>query len=80
MADATLLDFARANDSAAGTTKKLAKQAALAGYAGLLISYYASVPSGPVIIVCAGVLYAASLLFAPRGWLPRLLRRPHLQA
>ena len=32
MADATLLDFARANDSAAGTTKKLAKQAALAGY------------------------------------------------
>ncbi|EOA03298.1 Mn2+/Zn2+ ABC transporters permease [Herbaspirillum frisingense GSF30] len=55
-------------------------QAALAGYAGLLISYYASVPSGPVIIVCAGVLYAASLLFAPRGWLPRLLRRPHLQA
>lgn len=55
-------------------------QAALAGYAGLLISYYASVPSGPVIIVCAGVLYAASLLLAPRGWLPRLLRRPHLQA
>lgn len=54
-------------------------QAALAGYGGLLVSYYASVPSGPVIIVCAGVLYALSLLFAPRGWLPRLLRRPHLQ-
>lgn len=55
-------------------------QAALAGYAGLLVSYYASVPSGPVIIVCAGVLYALSLLLAPRGWLPRLLRRPHLKA
>jgi len=54
-------------------------QACLAGYAGLLISYYASAPSGPVIIVCAGVLYALSLLFAPRGWLPRLLRRPHLR-
>jgi zinc/manganese transport system permease protein len=54
-------------------------QAAAAGYFGLLLSYYASVPSGPVIIVCAGVFYALSLLFAPRGWLPRLLRRPHLQ-
>ncbi|MFL9927491.1 metal ABC transporter permease [Herbaspirillum lusitanum] len=56
-----------------------AAQAAAAGYCGLLISYYASVPSGPVIIVCAGGFYALSLLFAPRGWLPRLLRRPHLQ-
>ena len=55
-------------------------QAALAGYAGLMLSYYASVPSGPVIIVCAGVFYFLSLLFAPRGWLPRLLRRPHLRA
>lgn len=54
-------------------------QAVAAGYAGLLISYYASVPSGPVIIVCAGALYALSLLFAPRGWLPRLLKRPHLR-
>lgn len=55
-------------------------QAALAGYAGLMLSYYASVPSGPVIIVCAGVFYFLSLLFAPRGWIPRLLRRPHLRA
>jgi len=55
-------------------------QAALAGYAGLMLSYYASVPSGPVIIVCAGALYFLSLLFAPRGWLPRILRRPHLRA
>ncbi|MFJ9535353.1 metal ABC transporter permease [Herbaspirillum sp. NPDC101396] len=57
-----------------------AAQAALAGYAGLMLSYYASVPSGPVIIVCAGGFYFLSLIFAPRGWLPRILRRPHLRA
>ncbi len=57
-----------------------AVQAALAGYAGLMLSYYASVPSGPVIIVCAGGFYLLSLIFAPRGWLPRILRRPHLRA
>jgi zinc/manganese transport system permease protein len=57
-----------------------AVQAALAGYAGLMLSYYASVPSGPVIIVCAGGFYFLSLIFAPRGWLPRILRRPHLRA
>ncbi|WP_034293411.1 metal ABC transporter permease [Herbaspirillum sp. RV1423] len=55
-------------------------QAAAAGYAGLMLSYYASVPSGPVIIVCAGAFYFLSLVFAPRGWLPRMLRRPHLRA
>lgn len=55
-------------------------QAAAAGYAGLMFSYYASMPSGPVIIVCAGGFYVLSLIFAPRGWLPRLLRRPHLRA
>lgn len=55
-------------------------QAALAGYSGLMLSYYAGLPSGPVIIVCAGIFYFLSLLFAPRGWLPRMLRRPHLRA
>ncbi len=55
-------------------------QAAAAGYVGLMFSYYASVPSGPVIIVCAGGFYACSLLFAPKGVLPRLLRRAHLRA
>jgi zinc/manganese transport system permease protein len=54
-------------------------QAAAAGYAGLMLSYYASAPSGPTIIVCAGVFYMVSLLIAPRGWLPRMLRRPHLR-
>lgn len=55
-------------------------QAAAAGYAGLLLSYHAAVPSGPVIIVCAGVFYFLSLIFAPRGWLTRMLRQPHLRA
>ncbi|MBC7489298.1 MAG: metal ABC transporter permease [Glaciimonas sp.] len=54
-----------------------ALQAATAGYIGLLLSYYTSTPSGPTIIVCAGGLYLISLLIAPRGWLPKLLKRPH---
>ena len=46
-------------------------QAALAGVAGLLLSYHFDRPSGPTIIGCAGALYATSLLLAPGGWLPR---------
>lgn len=46
-------------------------QAALAGGAGLLLSYHLDTPSGPTIIGCAGALYAISLLIAPGGWLPR---------
>jgi len=46
-------------------------QAAVAGTAGLLLSYHFDTPSGPTIIGCAGVLYFLSLLFAPGGWLPR---------
>lgn len=34
---------------------------------GLLFSYHASLPSGPAIILSAGVLYALSVLAAPRG-------------
>ncbi|MBP8287153.1 MAG: metal ABC transporter permease [Rhodoferax sp.] len=52
-------------------------QAALAGWAGLLISYHLDTPSGPTIIGCCGLLYALSLLFSPGGWLPRHLKRPH---
>ncbi|MGH6762471.1 MAG: zinc ABC transporter permease AztB [Phyllobacterium sp.] len=35
--------------------------------AGLLLSYHASLPSGPAIILSAGVVYFASTLFGPRG-------------
>ena len=52
-------------------------QAALAGVAGLLLSYHCDTPSGPTIIGCAGVLYATSLLLAPGGWLPRLRSTAH---
>ena len=52
-------------------------QAALAGLAGLLLSYHFDTPSGPTIIGCAGLLYGLSLLLAPGGWLPRLFLRPH---
>ena len=44
-------------------------QAALAGTAGLLISFHLDMPSGPTIIGCAGALYAVSLLLAPGGWI-----------
>jgi len=52
-------------------------QAAIAGVAGLLLSYHLDTPSGPTIIGCAGVLYVASLLVSPGGWLPQILKRPH---
>ncbi len=52
-------------------------QAMLAGSVGLLLSYHLDTPSGPTIIGCAGVLYAASLLLAPGGWLPRVWRSRH---
>jgi zinc/manganese transport system permease protein len=43
----------------------------LSGYAGLLLSYHAGVPSGPSIILVAGVLYALSVLFGRVGGLVR---------
>jgi zinc/manganese transport system permease protein len=33
----------------------------LADYAGLLLSYYANLPSGPAIVLAAGCLYGLSL-------------------
>jgi len=36
-------------------------------YAGLLLSYYLSVPSGPAIILVAGAIYVVSLLAGNRG-------------
>jgi zinc/manganese transport system permease protein len=34
--------------------------------AGLLASYYAKMPSGPAIVVSAGIIYGVSLLVAGR--------------
>jgi zinc/manganese transport system permease protein len=35
--------------------------------AGLLLSYHAALPSGPAIILSAGIVYLASILFGTRG-------------
>jgi zinc/manganese transport system permease protein len=55
--------------------------AALSGYAGLLVSYHAGLPSGPAIILVAGLLYALSVAAGPVGGLIWLsLHRRHLEA
>lgn len=65
------------HDSLAAQLLNASAQAAVAGVAGLLLSYHLGTPSGPTIIGCAGVLYVISLLVSPGGWLPRILKRPH---
>lgn len=53
----------------------------LASVSGLLLSYHASLPSGPAIILSAGAAYLASVLLAPRGvLLSRLPRTAHRTA
>lgn len=55
--------------------------AAFSGYVGLLVSYHANLPSGPAIILVAGVLYGLSLFAGPVGGLIWLaIPRRHLQA
>ena len=51
------------------------------GYAGLLLSYHADLPSGPAIILVAGGVYMASLVVGPHGGLwARFIPRRHLEA
>ncbi len=52
--------------------------AAVASYAGLLTSFHWDLPSGPAIILAAGVIYAVSLVAGRFGSL--LPRRKHLEA
>lgn len=55
--------------------------AMLSGFVGLVLSYHANLPSGPAIVLTAGVFYLVSLAAGPRNSLAtRLLRRHHLQA
>ena len=55
--------------------------AAISGYAGLLVSYHANLPSGPTIVLVAGGLYALSVFFGPVGGLLWLAwPRRHLEA
>lgn len=41
----------------------------VSGYAGLMLSYNMSTPSGPSIVLVAGMIYLVSLVFGPRGGL-----------
>jgi zinc/manganese transport system permease protein len=55
--------------------------AAFAGYAGLLLSFHASLPSGPAVILVAGAIYVLSVLVGPVGGLVwRLVPMRHLEA
>ncbi|WP_048647094.1 zinc ABC transporter permease AztB [Nitratireductor soli] len=47
----------------------------LSSVSGLLLSYHASLPSGPAIILSAGVAYFASVIGSPRGVLLTRRRR-----
>jgi len=52
-----------------------------ASLSGLLVSYYANVPTGPAIILLCGVFYLLSMLFGVRGgFIYRLMPRKHLEA
>jgi zinc/manganese transport system permease protein len=52
-----------------------------ASMSGLLLSYYANVPTGPAIILLAGVFYLLSMLLGVRGgFIYRLVPRKHLEA
>ncbi len=55
--------------------------AVVSGYAGLLVSYHANLPSGPAIILVAGGLYVVSVALGPVGGLLwRALPQRHLEA
>ena len=52
-----------------------------ASFAGLVVSFHAGLPTGPVIILAAGVIYLVSLVFGRAGGLvSRLVPKRHLQA
>ena len=51
------------------------------GIGGLLLSYHFELPSGPAIILLAGLFYLLSLFVAPLGGaLPRYIRARHLES
>jgi zinc/manganese transport system permease protein len=53
----------------------------VSGYAGLVLSYRFNLPSGPAIVLVAGVFYLVSVLAGPRdGLLSQMLRLRHLRS
>lgn len=48
-------------------------------FSGLMLSYWANIPSGPAIVMVLGTLFVAACLFSPKyGILSRRLRKRHL--
>jgi len=55
--------------------------AVAASFSGLLLSYYANLPTGPAIILLCGVFYLLSMLVGVRGgFIWNLVPRRHLEA
>lgn len=55
--------------------------AAVAGYFGLILSFFTTVPPGPSIILVAAILYTVSLLFGPvSGLVWKVFPGRHLEA
>ncbi|MBL8707347.1 MAG: metal ABC transporter permease [Rhodospirillales bacterium] len=53
----------------------------VSGIVGLLVSYHANLPSGPAIVLTAGVIHIASMLLGPnQSVAARYVPRPHLGA
>lgn len=53
----------------------------VSGIAGLLVSFHASLPTGPAVILCAGGIYAVSVALGPIGGLrKRFSPGRHLEA
>ena len=51
------------------------------GLLGLLLSYHLDIPSGPAIVLVAGLVYLTSVILGPRDSLSALyVRRAHLEA
>ena len=69
------------SDSIGGMMLVAAITALVASVSGLLASYHAGLPSGPAIILGAGIIYLLSLCFGPVGSLAaRYWPRPHLSS
>ena len=55
--------------------------ALLSGYVGLLLSFHVDLPSGPSIVLTAGVIYVLSMLGGTHGSLRQnLIARPHYES
>jgi zinc/manganese transport system permease protein len=55
--------------------------ALVSGYVGLLLSFHADLPSGPCIVLTAGVIYVVSMIAGRQGSLRQnLIAQPHYES